>query len=84
MLETLTSQSAKGNLERHQRQRVSPSLSHSDKCVFEFIDHVPPIIPNRSHSAQLYLFEDNAKDEAQTHGTSQERTESIWLACLGE
>ena len=48
------------NFERHTRERVTPSHSHSDNRVFESIDHVPPNIPNSSHSTQLYLFEDNA------------------------
>ena len=41
--------SAKGNPERHKRERVIPSHSHSDNCVFESIDHVPHNIPNSSH-----------------------------------
>ena len=34
VLETLSSEPAKGNLERHTRERVSPSLSHTDTIVF--------------------------------------------------
>ena len=41
------------------RERVFPSHSHFDTCVFESFDHVPANIPNSSHSTQLYLFEDN-------------------------
>ena len=48
-----------GDLERHKRDRVIPSYSHSDKCEFESIDHFPPNIPNSSHSTQLHQFEDN-------------------------
>ena len=55
-----TSKPHKGNLERHTRERLVRPHSHSDNCVFESIDHVPPNIPNSSHSTQLYLFEDNA------------------------
>ena len=39
---TLSSKPAKGNFERHKRERVTPSHSHSDNCVFESINHVPP------------------------------------------
>ena len=35
VLETLSSTSVKGNLERHTSERVIPSHSHSDTCVFE-------------------------------------------------
>ena len=51
---------AKGNLERHTRDRVIPSHSHSDNCVFDSIDHVPPNILNSSHSTKLYIFENSA------------------------
>ena len=57
---TLSCKAAKVNLERHKRERVIPSHSHFDNCVFESIDHAPPNFPNSSHSTQLYLFEDNA------------------------
>ena len=46
--------------ERHKRDRVMPSHSHSDFCVFESTGHVPPNIPNRPNSTRLYIFEDNA------------------------
>ena len=61
VLETLSSRPAKGHLERHTRERIIPSHSlHSDTCVLEPIDQVPPNITNSSHSTQLYIFEDNA------------------------
>ena len=44
LLEAPSSGSAKGNCERHKRERVNPCHSHSDS----------------SHSTLLYLFEDNA------------------------
>ena len=37
-----------------------PSHSHSDHCVSEPIDHVPPNIPNSSHSTQLHRHVDTA------------------------
>ena len=39
VLETLSSKSAKGNLERHQRERVILSHTHFDTCVFESLHH---------------------------------------------
>ena len=60
VLETLCCKTAKGNLERHIRDRVIPSHSHSDAGVFKAIDNVPPNMPNSSHSTQRYLFEDKA------------------------
>ena len=51
---------AVGDFERHMRERVIPSHSHSDNCLYESIDHAPPNIPNSSHSTQLDLLEDNA------------------------
>ena len=42
VLGTLSSQSAKGNFERHKRQGVNLSHSHSDNGVFDSIDRVPP------------------------------------------
>ena len=59
VLETSSSKPDMGNPERHTREKVIPSPSHSANSVFESIDHVPPNIPNSSHSTQLYLFEDN-------------------------
>ena len=48
-----SSKPARGNFERHIRERVIPSHSHSDNYFFiESIDHVPPNIP--------YVFEDTA------------------------
>ena len=60
VLETLSKKTAKGNLERHKRERVILSHSHSDTCAFESIDHVPANTSNSSHSTRLVLFEDNA------------------------
>ena len=60
VLETLSSKPSKGNLERRKRERVIRSQPHSDKCVFDSIDHVPPTIPNSSHPTQLYSFENDA------------------------
>ena len=60
VMERLSSKPAEGNLERHKRERVIPSHLHSDNCVLESIDHVPPNIPNISHSIHLHTFEDNA------------------------
>ena len=57
VLETLSSKLAKGNLERPKREKVIQSLSHSDNCTFESIDHAPPTILNSSHSNQLLAFE---------------------------
>ena len=53
------------NWERSQLTLSTAQKSHSvsltfDNGVFELIDHVPPKIPNNSHSAQLHIFEDNA------------------------
>ena len=58
VLETFSSKPAEGNLEHHTRERVIPSHSHSDDCVYESIDQIAPSIPNISHSTQLYIFED--------------------------
>ena len=52
VLETLSREPAKGNFGRHTRERVIPSHSHSDSCFFESIDHVPPNIPNSTHTQQ--------------------------------
>ena len=42
VLGTLSSKSAKVNFERHKRQGVNLSHSHSDNGVFDSIDRVPP------------------------------------------
>ena len=60
VLETLSCKASNGSLERRKLDRVIPSHSHSDVCVFESMDHVPHDIPNSSHSTQLYIFEGNA------------------------
>ena len=77
---------AKGNLERHKRERVIPSHSHSDDGVFELIDHVPINVPNSSHWTELYPVEDSAAviQIITKDGASQERTESICIGCLRE
>ena len=59
VLGTSSSKLAKRNFERHNRERV-PLHSHADTCISESIDHVPPNIPDSSHSAQLCIFEDTA------------------------
>ena len=56
VLKTTSSKLAKGNLQRHTRERVIPSHSHSDICVFGSSDDVPPNFINSSHSTQLDLF----------------------------
>ena len=47
-------------VDQHKRDRVIPSHSRSDNCLFESIDYAPPNITNSSHSTQLCIFEDNA------------------------
>ena len=47
------------------------SHSHSDICVLESIDHVPPNIPNSSHSTQLYK---NSKSIRHNDPDDQQRT----------
>ena len=51
------------------RDRVIPSHAHSDACVFESIDHVPPNIPT------LYIFERSCSD-----AHAQQRTKAKLLA----
>ena len=60
LLDILYCRSAQGNCERDGREGVIPTHSHFDTCVFESIDHVPPNIPNSTHTTSLYIFEDNA------------------------
>ena len=44
--ETLPNKPAEGNLDRHKRERVIPSRSRPDNCVFfESFDNVLPNIP---------------------------------------
>ena len=78
----------RGNLERHQREKVIQSHPHSDNCVFESIDHVPPDMPNSSHSTQLYILEDNAaeiqmissgRSQNLRHVTRTHRVDFDWL-----
>ena len=70
VLETLSCKPSMGNLERHTRERVIPSHSHFDNCVFESIDHVQPNNPNRSLSTKLYPFVDNAAVQMTNKGRS--------------
>ena len=74
VLETLSSKPAKGNLDRPKGERVIPCHSHSDTCVIESTDHVPPNMPNSSHSTELNLFEDNA---AVVHMTNNGRSPNL-------
>ena len=60
VLETLSNKIAKGNFERHKRERVFQSHLHIDNRMFESIDRVPPNILSSSHPTQLYIFEDSA------------------------
>ena len=76
VLQTLSSEPTKWNLERHKCERFIPSRSHSDNCVFESIDHVPPNIPYSSHSTQLFIFEDRCGSDP----NDQQRTKSKPLA----
>ena len=76
VLQTLSSEPTKVNLERHKCERFIPSRSHSDKCVFESIDHVPPNIPYSSHSTQLFIFEERCGSDP----NDQQRTKSKPLA----
>ena len=88
VLETSSIKPAQGDFERHTRERVTPSHSHSDNCAFESIDHVPPNIHNSSHSTQLYLFEDDAaviqminkkQSPNSKHVTKTHRVDLTWL-----
>ena len=88
VLETSSIKPAQGDFERHTRERVTPSHSHSDNCAFESIDHVPPNIHNISHSTQLYLFEDDAaviqlinkkQSPNSKHVTKTHRVDLTWL-----
>ena len=42
VLETLSTKPGKGIFERHKREKAIQSHSHSDNCVCESIDHIPP------------------------------------------
>ena len=88
VLETLCSRLVKGNLGRQKRERVIPSHSHSDNCVFESIGHVFANFHNSSHSTQLYTFEDNVaviqminkgRSPNLRHGTRTHRVALDWL-----
>ena len=48
--------------------------SRSDNCIFESIDHVPPNIPNSSHSTQLYTSEDSAGSGPSDHQRTTRQT----------
>ena len=60
-METLSSELAKGNIDRRTRERIIPSASHFDTCVFESINwYRTTNIHNSAHSIRFYLFEYNA------------------------
>ena len=87
MLQTLSSEPTKGNLERHkcECERFIPSHSHFDKCVFESIDHVPPNIPYSSHSTHVHIFEDRcAVIQIINNGWHVTRTQRVDLDGLFE
>ena len=44
---------AERNLARHTREKVTPSHSRSNTCVFGSNDNIPPNILNKSQSTQL-------------------------------
>ena len=89
MLETQSIKPAKKNLERHKREGVIPSRSHSDNSVSESVDCIPPNIPNSSHLTRLHLFADTAAEIQRInkgrspnlrHVTRTHRVDLDWLS----
>ena len=89
VLETFSSELAKGNLERHQRERVIQSYSHSDSCILETLDHVPLHIPNRpiqpkftsTKNATMIQIIKKGQSPNLKHVTRTHRVN--WIGCLG-
>ena len=77
VLDTLSCTTAQGNLERHKRERIIPSRSHSDTCVFESIEHVPPSnLPQLPLNPTLHLRRQRGSDP-----NDQQRTKPKLEAC---